>query len=567
MLQLYNPVSFLALAIWSKLGCYKPTTTSHSTSLPSTRFSWPPYADLHYATPLPKPTATSTYAPPYSELSSLAGSQTVTTWSSVASPTDSASKFGNVAWSSLWGSVSVDPPPFTTTASPTPVPTTELIKPTPLPFSIGVGETDEYRFPTDFDWGFTGSAVQVEGAVKTEGRGPGIIDVKLREVLPGSASSDISVLNYFLYKQDIARLAAAGVKSYGFKYGMKPIVSLHHVDTLLYYETNTSLNGFDHPEFVDGFLNYVKIVLAHYSDRISTWITFSEPNLDSGFYQNWASSYNVVIAHAKTVHFYREQIQGSAQWSLKLAMSSGGFPLPLDPQNPDDVAASERQLDFSIGYIAAPIFLGSQVPSNVIESLGPSAPNYTDKELRYVKGTADFFAVDLYNAWYAIPLDGDMDSCIRNRSHPQFPMCSDTTTVRSNWQIGDQSNATPWTFYQHARTIFNYFSVTYPTTGGIFVAEFGWPGFHEYEMTKEHARAEFASTLFYLPVLNEMLKAAREDGVKFKGALSWAYIDNWEFGQYDDRFGVQAFNNETLERSYKRSMFDIVDFISAHSSS
>ncbi|KAI4866510.1 glycoside hydrolase family 1 protein [Hypoxylon rubiginosum] len=418
--------------------------------------------------------------------------------------------------------------------------------------------------------------MQIEGAIKTEGRGPSVIEAEIgrgREGIPGAGPPDVSVLNYFLYKQDIARLAAIGSRILPFRtpgspvnqeaidhyddlintvleYGMKPLVTLHHFDTPLYYITGSaSWQGYDHPEFVDGFLNYAKIVLTHYSDRVGTWITFNEPNVDAATTKNWLSSYNVVMAHAKIVHFYREQIKGSGKWSLKLAMPNGG----------------ERQLDFTLGYMANPIYLGTQVPSTVIESLGSRAPSYTEEELQYAKGTADFFAIDFYTAVYATTPDDGIDSCLRNSTNVNFPICTNITTVRSNWQIRAQSNTPLWTWYQHARVMFRYLYTTYPTADGITIAEFGWPGFHEYDMTEDRARAEFASTLFYLPILNEMLKSIHEDGVKFKGALGWAFVDNWEWGECGDRYGVQAFNNETLERSYKRSIFDIVDFIRAHS--
>ncbi|KAI0376942.1 glycoside hydrolase family 1 protein [Hypomontagnella monticulosa] len=603
MAQLLTRNAILAFVIVIsslQLATNATTTTSSSSRVSPTGFSWPSYEELKYATPLPKPTTTTTYAPPYSKLASLAGPQTTTTWASISNPLDPDEGYGNLAWSSLWMPFSVDPPPFTTTASPTPVPSSQLVKPTPLPFSVGNGKTDKLRFPKDFEWGFTGSAMQVEGATKSEGRGPSVVEFTIgrgRPESPGAGPPDISTLNYFLYKQDIARLAALGVKSYGFsiswsrilpfavpgspvnqeaidhyddlintviEYGMKPVVTLSHFDVPLHYLNLTSWQGYESPDFVDGFVNYAKIVLTHYSDRVGTWISFNEPNIDSAIVKNWKSSYNVVMAHAKTVHFYREEIKGSGKWSIKLAFP-GGFPLPLDPHNPDDVAATRRQLDASFTYMANPIYLGAQVPTSILDTLKSRAPNYTDEELEYVGGTADFLAVDIYSAIYATTLDEGTDECLGYSSHPQYPACVNLTSIRGNWQIGAQTNSTLWTWYQHARTIFKYLDTTYPTAGGISIAEFGWPSSHEADMSVDQARAELMPTFYYLSVLNEVLKSIHEDGVKFQGTLGWAFVDNWEWGEYNDRYGVQNFNRDTLERSYKRSIFDIVDFINDRS--
>jgi hypothetical protein len=243
-----------------------------------TGFKWPEYPPLEYAIPLAKQSVTRTYAPPYSELSTLLAHQSTTVWSSDAHPTDSVDPYGNVAWTSLWANYSsITSPPFTTTALATPIPKSELVKPTPLPFSFNVeGSGKEPRFPTNFLWGVDSAALQVEGAIKEEGRGPSITEfiMMAREgMIKGGGPPDIANLNYYLYRKDIARLAAVGVKSYSFsiswsrilpfgrpgspvnkqaiehyddlintliEYGMTPVVTLNHFDTPLYYLTSTS---------------------------------------------------------------------------------------------------------------------------------------------------------------------------------------------------------------------------------------------------------------------------------------------------------------------------------------
>jgi beta-glucosidase/6-phospho-beta-glucosidase/beta-galactosidase len=61
--------------------------------------------------------------------------------------------------------------------------------------------------------------------------------------------------------------------------------------------------------------------------------------------QELQSGYNMVIAHAKVVYWYREFVKGTGKWSIKLAFSAV-FGLPVDSSNPDDVAAAERFNDF-----------------------------------------------------------------------------------------------------------------------------------------------------------------------------------------------------------------------------
>ena len=37
--------------------------------------------------------------------------------------------------------------------------------------------------------------------------------------------------------------------------------------------------------------------------------------------------------------------------------------------------------------------------------------------------------------------------------------------------------------------------------------------------------------------------------------------DNWEFGDYGAQFGMQYVNRTSQERRFKKSLFDLVDFV------
>jgi hypothetical protein len=236
-------------------------------------YQWPSYRALEQISPRRTVNPTSTYAPCYASLSSLVGDRSTTTWPADPSPTDHEERFGRAALSSLWDPIPVSAPPFSTTVQPTPIPSHELIKPPPL----GLGHPQsQLKFPADLQWGFAGAALQIEGAIKDEGRGPSIWEDNFRgnySQFVNGGPPDIAAMNYYLYKQDIARLAAVGVQSYSFSiswsrivpfgvagspinqqgidhyndlintvlaYGMTPIVTLLHFDTPVYFKSNTS---------------------------------------------------------------------------------------------------------------------------------------------------------------------------------------------------------------------------------------------------------------------------------------------------------------------------------------
>jgi beta-glucosidase/6-phospho-beta-glucosidase/beta-galactosidase len=98
----------------------------------------------------------------------------------------------------------------------------------------GYPEAQGLKLPENFQWGFSSSAYQIEGAAKDEGKGPSIWDllahrgkswvseVILRRILifsvpnfvADNTTGDVVDQHYYLYKQDFARLASLGVKAF-----------------------------------------------------------------------------------------------------------------------------------------------------------------------------------------------------------------------------------------------------------------------------------------------------------------------------------------------------------------
>lgn len=123
--------------------------------------------------------------------------------------------------------------PFTTTVSPTPVAKSELVYPPALYTACPkVADTcvNCYKLPKDFIWGVAGSAFQVEGGLTSAGRGPSLLDVF--GSLPNKddlANAEVAQMNYWLYKQDIVRLAAIGVPFYSFSISWTRIVPFGEV--------------------------------------------------------------------------------------------------------------------------------------------------------------------------------------------------------------------------------------------------------------------------------------------------------------------------------------------------
>lgn len=98
----------------------------------------------------------------------------------------------------------------------------------------------------------------------------------------------------------------------------------------------------------------------------------------------------------------------------------------------------------------------------------------------------------------------------------------------------------------------------------ILVSEFGFPVSEESSKDLSDQLYDSPRSVYYLSFMSEILKSIYEDGVHVMGALTWSFVDNWEFGDYSQQFGIQAVNRTTQQRFYKKSFFDVVDFIQSH---
>ncbi|TFK32364.1 glycoside hydrolase superfamily [Crucibulum laeve] len=521
----------------------------------------------------------------------------------------------------LWDVVGpVQPPPFTTTR----VPQTPIVLPSAPPalypswFSPAPKDLlPNLKFPKGFKFGVATAAYQVEGAVKNEGKGPTMWDWNSRQ--PGgvvdNTTGDIVDLQYFLYKEDVARVAALGVNAhslsiswarifpfgtadspvnqaglkhysdsidYHIKSGVEPVVTLFHWDTPLALQAY--YGGFTSPQIVDDFVNYAKTVFKAYNGKVKTWITFNEPQIFCslvGIYPFNASlpvgvnsstapyqcSYNLLKAHAGAVKAFREmKIQG------EIAFKSDDFVgIQWRKNATDDAEAVERHAAFRIGAFADPIYTTGDWPQIMKDTLPPSyLPRFTAQEKKDLLGSANFFAIDAYRTQWVAAADDGIAACTSNTSHPLWPECHVVVEFDSNagWAAGPSGD--PLTDWLQATPNFLRGSLKelqkrWPTKK-MYVSEFGFvEAFEELRTELFRIKEDVTRTNYFLSYLGEILLAIHEDKTPVAGIFAWAMLDNAEWSSgLSAKFGIQHVNYTTLERTYKRSALSLSEFFKTH---
>ncbi|KAF9500246.1 glycoside hydrolase [Pleurotus eryngii] len=520
----------------------------------------------------------------------------------------------------LWNIVgSVEDPPFTTT----PVPKTPVVLPSnppalypewfaPRPSKI----FPDLKLPKGFKFGVATASYQVEGAAKSDGKGPSMWDWASRQ--PGAVSdgsnADVVDLHYFMYKEDVARIAALGVNAHSFSLswarifpfgvagsplnevalkhysdvidyhlasGVEPVVTLFHWDTPLalvaYY------GGFTSPKIVNDFVHYATAVFRAFNGRVKTWYTFNEPNVYCGQIASYPfdiafspginkttapyhCAYNLLKAHAAAVKVFR-----SMRINGEIAFKNDNFVgMPWRANSTADKEAVERHAAFGIGIFSDPVYTTGDWPEVLKEILPPSIlPRFTKKEQEDILGSADFFAIDAYRTqWVSSP----PEACINDVSHPLWPACNQVVFFDSEagWAAGPSPDplsswlqATP----NFLRDSLKELQRRWPTKK-MYIAEFGFvePSENErqelFQITEDVAR-----TNYFMTYLGEVLLAIHEDKLPIAGTFAWAMLDNAEWNSgLSARFGIQYVNYSSpiLERVYKRSAMQMSEFFRAH---
>src|SRR6478609_1158174 len=161
-------------------------------------------------------------------------------------------------------------------------------------------------FPSDFFWGASTSAYQVEGGWDADGKGPSVIDART-EFPAGTTDFKVAADHYHRYAQDVALFAELGLKAYRFSVawtrivpdgdgpvnaagvafyhrlidelrakGIEPIVSMSHFDLPKALDDQ---GGWTNPATVEAFARYARILFQEYGAKVRYWLTINEQNM------------------------------------------------------------------------------------------------------------------------------------------------------------------------------------------------------------------------------------------------------------------------------------------------
>jgi beta-galactosidase len=445
------------------------------------------------------------------------------------------------------------------------------------------------NFPEGFVWGAATSSYQIEGAWLEGGKGLSIWDAFAHT--PGSiadgTTGDIACDHYHRVKEDVAMMASMGLKAYRFSiawpriqpsgrgvpnpaglkfystlidelldHGITPWVTLHHWD--LPVALQMSYGGWLHPDMPTFFQEYARICFEHFGDRVRHWITLNEPWImavagyaQGNFPPNRISSdelyvvgHNLLRGHGQAVDLYRQKFQSTQRGVIGMSLNCD-WREPLT-ENPLDVAAAERSVEFFLGWFADPLYRGDY-PEVMRSRVGNRLPRFSSDDVARIKGSADFFGLNHYFTMRAADARGSSLPAAEQTSYPG--VFSDQQIVLS-MDPGWETTLLDWGIVpEGCRNLLRWIHRRYASPE-IVITENGCA-------LDDVIQRDAVNDPKRIVFLNDYLTACHNaigDGVRLKGYFAWSLMDNFEWtAGYRPRFGLVYLDRNSGRRIPKAS--------------
>ncbi|ELR59814.1 Klotho, partial [Bos mutus] len=321
-------------------------------------------------------------------------------------------------------------------------------------------------------------------------------------VLPNGSASAPNREGLRYYRRLLERLRELGVQ---------PVVTLYHWD--LPQRLQDAYGGWANRALADHFRDYAELCFRHFGGQVKYWITIDNPYVVA--WHGYATgrlapgvrgsprlgylvAHNLLLAHAKIWHLYDTSFRPTQGGQVSIALSSHW----ISPRRMTEHSIQECQksLDFVLGWFAKPIFIDGDYPESMKNNLSSLLPDFTESEKKFIKGTADFFALSFGPTLSFQLLDPQMK--FRQLESPSLRQLLSWIDLE----------------YNHPQ---------------IFIVENGW-------FVSGTTKRDDAKYMYYLKkFIMETLKAIRLDGVDVIGYTAWSLMDGFEWHRgYSIRRGL-----------------------------
>ncbi len=443
----------------------------------------------------------------------------------------------------------------------------------------GAVQTELLRFPADFLWGTATAAYQIEGAARADGRGPSIWDTFSHT--PGRVhdgdNGDVAVDHYHRYPEDVALLAALGVRAYRFSvswprvqpdgrgpanqrgldfyrrlvdalaaHGIEPVVTLYHWDLPQALQDD---GGWATRETATRFADYAATVAAALGDRVQHWSTLNEPwcsaflGYAAGTHapgiadpaQAFRAAHHLLLGHGLATHAVRAATLSRAQVSLVLNPA----PVTAASDRPADLDAARR-----VDAVQNRLFLDPVLRGHYPEDLPANAARWTRWDFvrpgdeHVIAAPLDMLGVNYYQPLRVAAAGPDAPGHPGTAGTRILPPPGARTAM--DWEIEPQGLVD---LLVRIHSGYPRVPLVVTENGAAFDDRIGPDG-----------RVHDADRIRFLDGHVRAAHTAIERGVDLRGFFVWSFLDNFEWAEgYAKRFGLVYVDYPSQRRILKDS--------------
>ncbi|MDB5908820.1 MAG: beta-glucosidase [Massilia sp.] len=441
-----------------------------------------------------------------------------------------------------------------------------------LPVSEPLPRPARSDFASDFLWGCSTSAYQIEGGATADGRVASIWDTfcaragTIRDGSSGAVACD----HFHRWPEDLDIGRGLGLNAYRFSVswprifseaggkpnrkgidfydrlvdgmlerGLQPWLTLYHWDLPQFLQER---GGWAERDTVHAFVEFADTMSASLGDRVKHWITHNEPWCTAihGHFEGVHApgvadfktalqvSHHVLLSHGLALPAIRANVPG-AQAGIALSL----HPLRAASDKPADIAATRRHDGLRNRWFLDPLY-GRGYPADILEYCAASAPRVLAGDLEAIAAPTDFLGVNYYFPEIIEDAPGAAPLGARVVAPP------DVLRTAFGWEVSP-AGLTELV----ARIQRDY------APGPLYITENGstWDDFVD-----AHGEIDDTERRNYLIRHLAAVRDAIAQGIPIKGYFAWSLLDNFEWAEgYIRRFGLTHVDFATQQRRLKLS--------------
>jgi beta-glucosidase len=421
------------------------------------------------------------------------------------------------------------------------------------------------KFPSNFKWGVATAAFQIEGAGKSDGKGPSIWDSFCQ--IPGAiadASDGLIACNHYEHwRDDVQLIADLGVNTYRMSISWPRVQPKGNgawnekgldfyerlMDALLEKNIKISatfnhwdlpvglqqMGGWANRDTVHRFVDYAQTMARRLGDRVDAYTTHNEPWViahlghETGIFAPGIKhkataaqvSHHLLLSHGLALQALRAE-QQTAQLGIVLNLA----PMHAATQSAEDVKQTRLEDGRLLRWYMDPLLKG-HYPADVLEFLGQDAPQVLSNDMANIQQPLDFLGINYYS-----------------RS---------VVSASGAWKVEDSGlplTDMNWEVYPQGMTELLVRLHQDYAVPDLYITENG----AAFKDEVSHGRVHDSARIEYLQQHISAVADAMDKGVPVKGYMVWSLMDNFEWASgYAKRFGIVHIDYETQQRTLKDS--------------